>query len=120
MGEDSLEPMNSKLVPAGDSWSRVSMGHGPGSSCPATPSRAPSTGRSTSLAGEALDQARVVRLDASASVPAGAFKPVLATVEFSPLEPQFERKDYAAGVGEVEEKVVAGGHERFDLVSVTK
>jgi hypothetical protein len=71
-------------------------------------------------AGGALDQARVIRTDASASVPAGTFEPVLATEEFSPVEPQFERKYYAAGVGEVEEKVVAGGHERFDLVSVTE
>jgi hypothetical protein len=34
-------------------------------------------------------------------------------------QPQLETKYYIAGVGEVSEKVVAGGHERFRLVAVT-
>jgi hypothetical protein len=39
--------------------------------------------------------------------------------EFSPLEPQTEKKYYVSGVGEVAERVVKGHHERFQLVSVT-
>jgi secreted repeat protein with Y-X4-D motif len=31
-----------------------------------------------------------------------------------------ERKYYAAGIGEVREQVTQGGHERFELVSVTR
>jgi hypothetical protein len=41
------------------------------------------------------------------------------TSEFSPIEPQTERKYYVAGVGEVAERVVMGEHEEFRLVSVT-
>jgi hypothetical protein len=52
-------------------------------------------------------------------VPYGGFKRSLVTLERSPLEPQTEKKYYAAGVGEVEERVVKGHHERFQLVSVT-
>jgi hypothetical protein len=36
------------------------------------------------------------------------------------VEPQTERKYYAAGVGEVKERVVKGHHEAFELVSVTR
>ena len=120
MGEDALELKNGKLVRASDSWESGVNGALPGIIMPGNPQPGAVYRQEYFPAGEALDQARVIRLDASASVPAGVFKPVLATEEFSPVEPQFERKYYAAGVGEVEEKVVAGGHERFDLVSVTK
>jgi len=120
MGEDALELRNGKLVPASDSWESGVKGALPGIIMPGNPQPGAVYRQEYFPAGGALDQARVIRTDASASVPAGTFKPVLATEEFSPVEPQFERKYYAAGVGEVEEKVVAGGHERFDLVSVTK
>ena len=52
-------------------------------------------------------------------MPYGSFKRVLVTGEFSPVEPQSERKYYVAGVGEVSERVVKGDHEEFRLVSVT-
>jgi hypothetical protein len=45
---------------------------------------------------------------------------VLVTGEFSPAEPQTERKYYARGVGEIAERVVKGQHEEFKLVSVTR
>ncbi len=35
------------------------------------------------------------------------------------VEPQLEKKYYVAGIGEVQEHLVQGGHERFDLVRVT-
>ena len=41
------------------------------------------------------------------------------TIEWSPVEPQFEKKYYASGIGEVKEQVTQGGHERFELVSLT-
>ncbi len=53
------------------------------------------------------------------TVPDGTFRRPLVTLERSPLEPQTEEKVYAAGVGEVKERVVKGGHEAFELVSVT-
>lgn len=55
----------------------------------------------------------------SLTVPDGTFKRVLVTVEWSPTEPRFEKKYYAAGVGEIAERVVKGGHERFELAGVT-
>jgi hypothetical protein len=69
--------------------------------------------------GEALDEARVVGLRGSVTVPYGSFDRPLVTSERSPLEPQTERKWYAKGVGEVREKVVKGHREEFRLVRVT-
>ena len=70
--------------------------------------------------GQALDQAKVLRLDGSITVPYGAYTNVLVTSERSPLEPQTEQKYYAPGVGEIAEQVVKGHHEAFQLTSVTK
>jgi hypothetical protein len=52
------------------------------------------------------------------TVPDGMFKRALATIEWSPADPQFEKKEYARGVGEIAERVTHGGHEGFKLVSV--
>ena len=43
----------------------------------------------------------------------------LTTIEWSPVEPQLEKKYYVAGLGEIREEVVQGGHEQFQLVNVT-
>jgi hypothetical protein len=49
---------------------------------------------------EALDQATIVSLDATATTPAGTFTNVLDTTETSELEPdEFEHKLYARGIG---------------------
>jgi hypothetical protein len=61
----------------------------------------------------------VVGYRPSVTVPEGTFKRVLVTLERSPLEPQTEKKYYAAGVGEIKERVVKGHHEAFELVRVT-
>jgi hypothetical protein len=52
-------------------------------------------------------------------VPYGTFTKSLATIEWSPVEPQFEKKYYVSGIGEIKEQVTEGGHERFELVSLT-
>ena len=65
------------------------------------------------------DQARVLRFDASVTVPYGTHKHVLVTSERSPLEPQTEQKYYVPGLGELAERVVQGHHEEFKLVRVT-
>ena len=52
-------------------------------------------------------------------MPAGTFRRVLVTEEWSPVEPQLETKYYAAGLGEIKERLTAGGHEQFALVEVT-
>lgn len=61
----------------------------------------------------------MLRLSDSIRVPAGTFRRPLVTIEWSPVEPQLEKKYYVAGIGEVMEKVVAGGHEQFQLAKVT-
>ena len=69
--------------------------------------------------GEALDQARVLGFSGTVVVPYRSYPRSLVTSEFSPLEPQTERKYYVAGVGEIKEEVVKGHHEQFQLVSLT-
>ena len=71
--------------------------------------------------GVAEDQATVLSLDASVTVPYGSFENALKTRNFTDLEPGVvERKLYARGVGPVLEKLVHGGEGRVALVRVVK
>ena len=68
--------------------------------------------------GEAEDQAWVVQRLPSVVTPGGTYRHVVRTFEWSRLEPRvISMKFYARGLGIVMEKDVAGGHERFWLVS---
>ncbi len=119
MGEDSFELRHGRFVKASDSWESGVKGAQPGIIMPAHPKPGDAYRQEYYPPGEALDQARVITTAGSAHVPYGKFTGTLVTSEFSPLEPQTERKYYAPGVGEVEERVVKGHHEQFVLVSVT-
>jgi hypothetical protein len=69
--------------------------------------------------GHAEDQAWIVGFKASLRVPAGRFRHVVRTFEWSRLEPGVvSTKLYAQGVGIVSERDVAGGSETFKLVAV--
>lgn len=103
---------------ADDSWEAGVDGAGPGIIMLAHP-RAGRVYRQEYYPPDALDQARVLGISAPITVATGTFRRPLATIEWSPVEPQLEKKVYAAGVGEVMEEVVAGGPERFELVRVT-
>jgi hypothetical protein len=118
MGEDSLELKNGRFVRADDSWQGGVHGAKPGIIMEAHPKGGDVYRQEYYPRGGALDQARVIG-KTSVRVPYGAFKHSLTTLEWSPVEPQFERKEYAAGIGEIRERVVQGGHEQFALVSVT-
>jgi hypothetical protein len=118
MGEDSLELEHGHFVRASDSWQSGVDGAKPGIIMRGHPRRGQVYRQEYYPPGDALDQARVLGRQGSLTVPAGSFKRVLATMEWSPTEPQFEKKTYAAGVGEIAERVVKGGHEQFQLVSV--
>jgi len=120
MGEDSLELKNGHMVKASDSWKSGVNGAKPGIIMPGHPQRGDAYRQEYYPPGEALDQARVLRLDGRLKVPYGAFTHVLVTSERSPLEPQTEQKYYAPGLGEVAERVVRGHHEEFQLVRVTR
>jgi hypothetical protein len=119
MGEDSLELKNGRFVRASDSWEAGVNGAKPGIIMPASPRPGQVYRQEYYPAGGALDQARVLGTAATVRVPAGTFRRPLATIEWSPVEPQYERKYYVAGLGEVMEQVTQGGHEQFQLVEVT-
>jgi hypothetical protein len=119
MGEDSFELKDGHFVKASDSWESGVNGAQPGIIMPANPQPGDAYRQEYYPPGEALDEARVLSLNVSVTVPYGRFTGVLVTSERSPLEPQTEQKYYAPGIGEVEERVVVGHHEEFHLVSVT-
>jgi hypothetical protein len=120
MGENALELKNGRFVRAADSWEAGVNGAKPGIIMPASPRPGQVYRQEYYPPGGALDQARVIGTNsATVHVPAGTFRRPLVTVEWSPVEPQYERKYYVAGLGEVMEQVTQGGHEQFQLVEVT-
>jgi hypothetical protein len=120
MGELSLERKHGQMVKASDSWKSGVDGGRPGIIMPAAPRPGEAYRQEYYPPGEALDEARVLSLDGSMSVPFGSYHGLLVTSERSPLEPQTEQKYYAPGLGEIAEKVVKGHHEEFQLVDVTR
>jgi hypothetical protein len=118
MGEDSLELKTGRFVRADDSWEAGVKAAKPGIIMPGHP-RQGMVYRQEYYPPDALDQARVLGFSRSMRVPAGTFRNVLVTIEWSPVEPQLEKKHYVRGLGEIREEVVAGGHEQFQLVAVT-
>ena len=120
MGENSLERKHGRFVRASDSWKSGVNGAKPGIIMPGRPRPGEAYRQEYYPPGQALDEARVVSLKGSVTVPYGSFDKLLVTSERSPLEPQTEKKYYAPGVGEVKETVVKGHHETFSLVRVTR
>jgi hypothetical protein len=118
MGEDSLELQHGHFVKASDSWKSGVKGAEPGIIMPADPQPGDAYRREYYPPGKALDEAHVLGTRGSFEVPYGRFKRALVTSEYSPLEPQTEQKYYVAGVGEIQERVVKGHHEEFQLVRV--
>jgi hypothetical protein len=119
MGELSLELRNGRFVKASDSWESGVDGAKPGIIMPADPERGDRYRQEYYPPGEALDEAHVLGRIGTVRTPYGSFEHPLVTSEFSPLEPQTEQKYYVAGVGEIQEQVVKGHHEEFQLVRVT-
>jgi hypothetical protein len=119
MGENSLELKNGHFVRASDSWRSGVNGAKPGIIMQGHPRPGDVYRQEYYPPGGALDQARVLGVRPALKVPYGTFERSLATTEWSPVEPQLEKKFYAAGIGEIQEQVVKGGHERFQLVGVT-
>jgi hypothetical protein len=119
MGEAAFERKNGRFVRASDSW-KAGVDHAkPGIIMRADPQPGDVYRQEYYPKGAALDQAHVAGTFATVRVPAGTFRRVLVTDEWSPVEPQIERKWYAAGIGEIKEQVTAGGHEQFQLVRIT-
>ena len=120
MGEDAFERKHGRFAKASDSWRAGVDGAKPGIIMPADPRPGDNYRQEYYPPGEALDEAHVLGYSGTVKVPYGTFERTLVTSEFSPLEPQTERKYYVAGIGEIMERVVKGHHEQFQLVSVTK
>jgi hypothetical protein len=120
MGEDARELKNGTFVRAADSWQAGVKGAKAGVIMPAYPHVGMVYRQEYYPPGGALDQAKVLRTDAPIRDTTGKTRRGLLTIEWSPVEPQLESKEYVAGIGELGEKVVAGGHEQFRLVSVTR
>jgi hypothetical protein len=118
-GEDTVEYHHGQPSDNG-SWEAGIDGAMAGLALPAKPEVGMSY-REEYSKGEAEDQSRVLALDEQAEVPAGHYKPVLMTEDFSPIEPDVsELKFYAAGSGQAVLAVdVSGGAEREELVSYT-
>jgi hypothetical protein len=101
-------------------WEAGVGGAMPGVALPAKP-RVGMSYREEYSKGVAQDQSRVLALDEQAQVPAGHYKPVLMTEDYSPIEPKVsELKFYAKGSGQAVLAIdVSGGTEREELVKYT-
>jgi hypothetical protein len=118
-GEKTVEYRHGQPIDNG-SWEAGVDGAMPGVALPAKPKVGMSY-REEYSRGEAEDQSRVLALDEQAEVPAGHYKNVLLTEDFSPIEPKVsELKFYAKGSGQAVLAVdVSGGSEREELVRYT-
>jgi hypothetical protein len=118
-GENTVEYVNGHPTDNG-TWEAGVDGNLPGVALPAKPKVGMSY-REEYAKGLAEDQSRVLALDEQAQVPAGHFKPVLMTEDFSPIEPNVsELKFYAKGSGQAVLAVdVSGGSDMEQLVKYT-
>jgi hypothetical protein len=121
LGEDTAEYEKGKVVSREGSFEAGVDGAQAGIAMPAN-AEVGLAYRQEYLAGEAEDRAKVLSLEAKASVPFGSFDGVLQTEDVNPLgdPPQVEHKFYARGVGPVLVIGIAGGGGREELVSYTK
>jgi hypothetical protein len=116
LGEDTKEYENGKVSSTEGSWEAGVDGAQPGILLPASPQPGLSY-RQEYYEGEAEDAAQVLGVDKRAKVPFGAFKDVLQTKDFTPLQPEIlEHKYYAQGVGPVLVIGVKGGASREELL----
>jgi hypothetical protein len=118
-GEDSKEYENGKVISTAGSWEAGKHGAKAGVIMLAHP-RVGQSYRQEFARGVAEDKARVLSLDAKASVPYGTFRHCLKTEETTPLEPGAkEVKLHCPGVGFVKGDDVAGGTAHIALSRIS-
>jgi hypothetical protein len=118
LGEDTKEYEDGKVASTAGSWQAGVDGAEPGIILPAKPSVGMAY-RQEYYKGEAEDSAEVLSLDEWTEVPAGTYKHLLMTKEFTALEPDvLEHKFYARGVGPVLGLSVSGGTGREELIEL--
>jgi len=116
LGEDSAEYEDGEITSTEGSWEAGVDGALPGIVMPADPAVGDAY-RQEYYEGQAEDLGQVLRLDGTATVPAGQYRDLLVTEEWNPLEPEVvEEKSYARGIGLVLEVATRGGDERAELV----
>ncbi len=116
VGEETAEYEDGEIVSTEGAWEAGVDGALPGIVMPADPQPGLAY-RQEYYEDEAEDMAEVVRLDGTASVPAGDYTDLVVIEEWTPLEPDVvEEKYYAAGIGPVLEETVVGGSERNELL----
>jgi hypothetical protein len=120
LGEDTHEYENGVAVNAKGAWEAGVDGAKPGIVMPAHP-RVGDRYRQELLRGVAEDRAEVLRVHASARVPAGTYRgDVVKTKDINPLEPNVvEHKFYAEDVGLVLEVTLSNDGERVELIEHT-
>jgi hypothetical protein len=118
LGEDTAElDRRGAVVSREGTWRAGVHGARPGIFMPAHP-RVGQTFQQEHYPGHAEDHFRVAGLDATVRVPAVSTHHALRTAEWTPLEPGVrDAKFYVRGLGTVLEETVAGGNERWSLVS---
>jgi hypothetical protein len=119
-GEDTTEFEDGEPVGHAGAWEAGVDGALPGIVLPAEPEVGMSY-RQEYSAGEAEDRAKVLSLDAPASVPKGQFTGALETEDTTPLEPNVvEHKFYVRDIGPVLAVQVKGESGREELVSLSR
>ena len=120
LGEDTKEFENGKVKTTAGSWEHGVDGAQAGVVVPAEPEPGLAY-RQEYYAGEAEDAATVLSLDEWVQVPAGSYRDVLMTKDYTPLQPEvLEHKFYAQGVGPVLVLGISGGSDREELLSSTR
>jgi hypothetical protein len=116
-GEDTAEYVNGVVTSTAGTWEAGVDKAQPGIVMPALP-RVGDSYRQEFRPGVAMDEARILSVNASVRVPAGAYQQVVVTFDKNPLDPsKKERKWYAQGVGFVRAILHRGGHtETTELV----
>jgi hypothetical protein len=120
MGEDTKEfDANGHVISTEGSWAAGVDGAVPGAIMLADP-QVDDAYRQEFYAGQAEDQAWVVRIGGSITVPFGTVHNVIRSLEWTRLEPNVvDLKVYAPGLGIVYERTLSGSKEIAALVSVT-
>ena len=119
-GENTKTLENGKVTSTKGSWAAGRNGASAGIVMEAHP-KVGDTYSQEDAPGVGEDRAKVLSLDAAATVPYGTFTGLLKTKDFSPLEPAVvEHKFFLRGVGSILEKEVRGGNERLALVKVVR
>ena len=119
-GEDTEEfdPVTGDVVSTEGTWRSGVDGAEPGIIMLADPKKGDSY-QQENAPPAAQDSATVIALNKTVKVAYGKFKNCLQTRESTPLEPGvLEDKYYARGIGVIYTKVVKGGKEKSELVSI--